>query len=208
MTWLKNALVWHGWSSRKIVKILELKSCFYSSHLQRVGTIHNPIFQVALCCGGCIEPACVGSPAFLWNLSASCCCSLCADARDSIAKVAYGRVFGWIVCKINELLAENVDPEVELREIGEFYFPCSCSVLECASLSHNKGQAQHEVSQSLRAGVYYQNCDPAGDKSQQQKSVGLCLTLSSWLIWSSCEPVVLGHCGLAEKSSWCGSSLN
>ncbi|XP_010085389.1 PREDICTED: myosin-IIIb-like, partial [Pterocles gutturalis] len=40
------------------------------------------------------------------------------DARDSIAKVAYGRVFGWIVCKINELLAENVDPEVELKEIG------------------------------------------------------------------------------------------
>ncbi|RLV98232.1 hypothetical protein DV515_00011044 [Chloebia gouldiae] len=40
------------------------------------------------------------------------------DARDSIAKVAYGRVFGWIVCKINELLAENVNPEVELREIG------------------------------------------------------------------------------------------
>nr|XP_048690601.1 myosin-IIIb-like isoform X2 [Caretta caretta] len=40
------------------------------------------------------------------------------DARDSIAKVVYGRVFGWIVRKINELLAENVDPEVELREIG------------------------------------------------------------------------------------------
>ncbi|KQK82878.1 myosin-IIIb-like protein [Amazona aestiva] len=40
------------------------------------------------------------------------------DARDSIAKVAYGRVFGWIVCKINELLAENVDTEVELGEIG------------------------------------------------------------------------------------------
>ncbi|NXR69009.1 MYO3B protein, partial [Rhadina sibilatrix] len=51
-------------------------------------------------------------------LLSCCCCSLCADARDSIAKVAYGRVFGWIVCKINELLAENVDPEVELREIG------------------------------------------------------------------------------------------
>ncbi|KFW11749.1 Myosin-IIIb, partial [Eurypyga helias] len=46
------------------------------------------------------------------------CSSLCADARDSIAKVAYGRVFGWIVCKINELLAENVDPAVELKEIG------------------------------------------------------------------------------------------
>ncbi|XP_009892538.1 PREDICTED: myosin-IIIb-like [Charadrius vociferus] len=40
------------------------------------------------------------------------------DARDSIAKVAYGRVFRWIVCKINELLAEKVDPEVELSEIG------------------------------------------------------------------------------------------
>ncbi|NXD05164.1 MYO3B protein, partial [Certhia familiaris] len=53
-----------------------------------------------------------------WLPSVSCCCSPCADARDSIAKVAYGRVFGWIVCKINELLAENVDPEVELREIG------------------------------------------------------------------------------------------
>ncbi|KFV48262.1 Myosin-IIIa, partial [Gavia stellata] len=53
-----------------------------------------------------------------WSHSVSRCCSLCADARDSIAKVAYGRVFGWIVCKINELLAENVDPEVELREIG------------------------------------------------------------------------------------------
>ncbi|NXU85139.1 MYO3B protein, partial [Xiphorhynchus elegans] len=50
--------------------------------------------------------------------SVSCCCSPFADARDSIAKMVYGRVFGWIVSKINELLAENVDPEVELREIG------------------------------------------------------------------------------------------
>ncbi|NXC08616.1 MYO3B protein, partial [Orthonyx spaldingii] len=64
--------------------------------------------------GGCIEPACV-SPV---SPSVSCWCSLYADARDSIAKVAYARVFGWIVCKINELLAENVDPEVELKEIG------------------------------------------------------------------------------------------
>ncbi|XP_062383882.1 myosin-IIIb [Sardina pilchardus] len=40
------------------------------------------------------------------------------DARDSIAKVAYGRVFGWIVSKVNELLAPNVDPDVELCEIG------------------------------------------------------------------------------------------
>lgn len=43
-----------------------------------------------------------------------------ADARDSIAKVAYGRVFGWIVSKVNELLAPNVDFDVELSEIGEF----------------------------------------------------------------------------------------
>ncbi|KAF1640699.1 Myosin-IIIb, partial [Eudyptes chrysocome] len=56
-------------------------------------------------------------PCSPWSPSVSCC-SLCADARDSIAKVAYGRVFGWIVCKINELLAENVDSEVELSEIG------------------------------------------------------------------------------------------
>lgn len=57
--------------------------------------------------------------------------SLCADARDSIAKVAYGRVFGWIVSKINELLAENVDPEVELREIGEFCLLCSFCPQTC-----------------------------------------------------------------------------
>lgn len=94
---------------------------------------------------------------------------LCADARDSIAKVAYGRVFGWIVCKINELLAENVNPEVELREIGEFCLPCSCSVLECASLSHNKEPTLHEDSQSLSAGMHYQNCNPARDKSQQHE---------------------------------------
>ncbi|NWR46830.1 MYO3B protein, partial [Regulus satrapa] len=65
-----------------------------------------------------VTSLCVVSPAPLWSPSGSCCCSLSADARDSIAKVAYGRVFGWIVCKINELLAENVDPEVELSEIG------------------------------------------------------------------------------------------
>ncbi|XP_028836302.1 myosin-IIIb isoform X1 [Denticeps clupeoides] len=40
------------------------------------------------------------------------------DARDSIAKVAYGRIFGWIVSKVNELLAPKVDPDVELSEIG------------------------------------------------------------------------------------------
>ncbi|XP_034168493.2 myosin-IIIb isoform X1 [Pangasianodon hypophthalmus] len=40
------------------------------------------------------------------------------DARDSIAKVVYGRVFGWIVSKINELLAHKLDTNVELSEIG------------------------------------------------------------------------------------------
>lgn len=98
----------------------------------------------------------------------SCCC-LCADARDSIAKVAYGRVFGWIVCKINELLAENVDPEVELSEIGEFCLPCSCSALKCASPSHNKGKAQYEVSQRLRAEIHYQRHDHVGDTSHQHE---------------------------------------
>ncbi|XP_076876747.1 myosin-IIIb [Brachyhypopomus gauderio] len=40
------------------------------------------------------------------------------DARDSIAKVVYGRVFGWIVSKINELLAHTQDSDVEFSEIG------------------------------------------------------------------------------------------
>lgn len=41
------------------------------------------------------------------------------DARDSIAKVAYGRVFGWIVSKINQLLAPKEEMDiVELLEIG------------------------------------------------------------------------------------------
>ncbi|XP_023667480.2 myosin-IIIb [Paramormyrops kingsleyae] len=40
------------------------------------------------------------------------------DARDSIAKVVYGRIFGWIVTKINVLLAPNVDVGVDLKEIG------------------------------------------------------------------------------------------
>ncbi|XP_048474444.1 myosin-IIIb [Rhincodon typus] len=41
------------------------------------------------------------------------------DARDSIAKVAYGRIFGWIVSKINQLLAPKEDTHTtELQEIG------------------------------------------------------------------------------------------
>ncbi|NXP45481.1 MYO3B protein, partial [Heliornis fulica] len=66
----------------------------------------------------CIEPIVSYVLYSLWSPAVSCCCFFCADARDSIAKVAYSRVFGWIVCKINELLAEKEDTEVELREIG------------------------------------------------------------------------------------------
>ncbi|XP_029439292.1 myosin-IIIb-like [Rhinatrema bivittatum] len=40
------------------------------------------------------------------------------DARDSIARMVYGRVFGWIVRKINELLAPSLPPDVEFTEIG------------------------------------------------------------------------------------------
>ncbi|XP_041373643.1 myosin-IIIb-like [Gigantopelta aegis] len=41
------------------------------------------------------------------------------DARDAMAKAVYGRVFGWIVNKVNCLLApeENI-PEDQLKEIG------------------------------------------------------------------------------------------
>ncbi|XP_063810664.1 unconventional myosin-VIIa-like, partial [Pseudophryne corroboree] len=40
------------------------------------------------------------------------------DARDSIARVVYSRMFGWIVTKVNELLADNVVSGRELQEIG------------------------------------------------------------------------------------------
>lgn len=113
--------------------------------------------------------------------SVSCCCSLCADARDSIAKVAYGRVFGWIVCKINELLAENVDPEVELREIGEFCLPFSCSVLRCASLSHKEGHSVR-FHRACVLGCIIKAVILLEIRVSSMKSVGPCSTLSSQLI--------------------------
>ncbi|KAG8430629.1 hypothetical protein GDO86_020253, partial [Hymenochirus boettgeri] len=39
------------------------------------------------------------------------------DSRDSIARVVYSRLFGWIVCKINELLAGDLEMATELQEI-------------------------------------------------------------------------------------------
>ncbi|XP_075049866.1 myosin-IIIb-like [Mixophyes fleayi] len=40
------------------------------------------------------------------------------DARDSIARVVYSRMFGWIVTKVNQLLAGDVVRETDLQEIG------------------------------------------------------------------------------------------
>lgn len=40
------------------------------------------------------------------------------DARDSIARVIYSRLFGWIVTKVNELLAGDVVAGSHVQEIG------------------------------------------------------------------------------------------
>lgn len=34
--------------------------------------------------------------------------------------MVYGRVFGWIVSKINELLTHKLDTNIELSEIGKY----------------------------------------------------------------------------------------
>lgn len=41
-----------------------------------------------------------------------------SDARDAVSKALYGRLFGWIVNKINQLLAPKDQSSVEAREIG------------------------------------------------------------------------------------------
>ena len=42
------------------------------------------------------------------------------DARDAMTKAVYGRLFGWIVNKVNQLLApeQDIDPSL-LSEIGK-----------------------------------------------------------------------------------------
>ncbi|XP_053305045.1 myosin-IIIb-like [Spea bombifrons] len=40
------------------------------------------------------------------------------DSRDSIARVIYARVFGWIVTKVNELLVGDLDAKADFQEIG------------------------------------------------------------------------------------------
>ncbi|XP_077137407.1 myosin-IIIb-like isoform X1 [Ranitomeya variabilis] len=40
------------------------------------------------------------------------------DARDSIARVVYSRLFGWIVTKVNDLLAGDVIARSQVHEIG------------------------------------------------------------------------------------------
>ncbi|KAM4050182.1 myosin-IIIb-like [Anomaloglossus baeobatrachus] len=40
------------------------------------------------------------------------------DARDSIARVVYSRLFGWIVMKVNELLSGDVVAGSQVQEIG------------------------------------------------------------------------------------------
>uniref|UniRef100_A0A8C5LRG7 Myosin-IIIb-like n=1 Tax=Leptobrachium leishanense TaxID=445787 RepID=A0A8C5LRG7_9ANUR len=40
------------------------------------------------------------------------------DSRDSIARVVYARMFGWIVTKVNELLLGDLDMKADMQEIG------------------------------------------------------------------------------------------
>lgn len=47
--------------------------------------------------------------------------------------MAYGRVFGWIVSKINKQLAPKVDDDVELSEIGK-YIPLQTPLLSSLNI--------------------------------------------------------------------------
>lgn len=50
-----------------------------------------------------------------------CIFSLSSDVRDALAKALYGRLFSWIVNKVNQLLAPEEDlSSSSITEIGEF----------------------------------------------------------------------------------------
>ena len=43
------------------------------------------------------------------------------DARDAMAKAIYGRLFGWIVNKINCLIAPVEPDHLNFKEIGKYF---------------------------------------------------------------------------------------
>lgn len=136
-------------------------------------------------------------PYSLWSPSVSCWCSLCADARDSIAKVAYGRVFGWIVCKVNELLAENVDPEVELGEIGEFCFLGPVLSSDACLSATTKSRHNMRFRRGCVQGSIFKDMIMLEVAVSSVKSVGPLPALCSFLVWSNHKAVVLQHSGFA-----------
>lgn len=74
------------------------------------------VFVCGARCVYCYTPTCA------WRVVFSCHCPL--DARDAMAKAVYGRLFGWIVNKVNQLLAPEaeIDPS-KMSEIGKKLAP-------------------------------------------------------------------------------------
>ena len=48
-------------------------------------------------------------------------CTQAADVRDAFAKATYGRLFGWIVSQVNELLAPGAAFGLESEDSGKLY---------------------------------------------------------------------------------------